>query len=83
MIYQHSQRAHGPRFYAIGPQVFVAAVYDSEAIFLSPGGSRVLPYHDIPGSVLSDVGSFQYRWPSWDTASFRYHHCSRPASSSS
>ena len=30
------------RFYAVGPQVFTVAVYDSEAIFLSLGGSRVL-----------------------------------------
>ena len=39
------------RFYAVGPQVFSVATYDSEVIFLSPGGSQVLPYRDIPRSV--------------------------------
>ena len=34
------------------------------------------------GSVQSDAASFQLRWPSWGTTSFRYHRCFRHASSS-
>ena len=65
MIYQHWQWTHGSEILcAWSTQVFTAAIYDFEAIFLSQGGSRVLPYHDIPGSVQSDAASVQHRWPS-------------------
>ena len=40
--YDISSIGSGPtvmRFYAVGPQVFHAVVYDTEANFLSPGGS--------------------------------------------
>ena len=38
-IYQHWKWTRVQRFDAVGPEVFIAVVYDSEAVFLSPGGT--------------------------------------------
>ena len=45
----------------VGPEVLIAVVHDSEADFLSLGGTRVLSYYDIPGSVRLDADPVQYR----------------------
>ena len=37
------------------------SIYDAEAVLLSPGGTPVLPFYDLPGSGESAGAPIQYQ----------------------
>ena len=54
----HARDFHGESFYdvptlAADYTILPAAVHDTAAVLLSPGGASVLPLHDFPGSAES------------------------------